>query len=355
MKDRRPPAARRGHPAVRRDDRRLVAVLRHRPLHGRFAGAADRRQDGQRRSDRPRGEDSRPEQAVLGAVPDLLEATCCTGISATPTSRTARLVHPLAGHPGNGLARARRRRHLARHRRPDRRLRRVSGPVRRRHRRAGLAIFGMSIPVFWLAPDDVVLLRLRADPRQDPRPAHPADRARRCSRSPATSISARAHSNGRITSSCPGSRWRSASPPSTSAISAPSPPSSSGRTTRGPQRPRAPRRAGSSFRHVGRNIAPTMTVLLGADVATALSGVFFVETVFNIPGLGWTGRLRHPEPRLPRHHRRRDRVRHHRRHRQHDRRPPPRRPRPTRAPGGGPVVSRHARSVLTNTYRERKG
>ena len=43
------------------------------------------------------------------------------------------------------------------------------------------------------------------------------------------------------------------------------------------------------LRHVGRNIAPTMTVLLGADVATALSGVFFVETVFNIPGLGWTG------------------------------------------------------------------
>jgi peptide/nickel transport system permease protein len=43
------------------------------------------------------------------------------------------------------------------------------------------------------------------------------------------------------------------------------------------------------LRHVGRNIAPTMTVLLGADVATALSGVFFVETVFNVPGLGWTG------------------------------------------------------------------
>ncbi|MGO8876890.1 MAG: ABC transporter permease [Acidimicrobiales bacterium] len=42
-------------------------------------------------------------------------------------------------------------------------------------------------------------------------------------------------------------------------------------------------------RHVGRNVAPTMTVLLGADIATALSGVFFVETVFNIPGLGWTG------------------------------------------------------------------
>jgi peptide/nickel transport system permease protein len=41
--------------------------------------------------------------------------------------------------------------------------------------------------------------------------------------------------------------------------------------------------------HVGRNVAPTMTVLLGADVATALSGVFFVETVFGIPGLGFTG------------------------------------------------------------------
>jgi peptide/nickel transport system permease protein len=42
-------------------------------------------------------------------------------------------------------------------------------------------------------------------------------------------------------------------------------------------------------RHVGRNIAPTVTVLLGADIATALTGVFFVETVFAIPGLGYTG------------------------------------------------------------------
>jgi peptide/nickel transport system permease protein len=42
-------------------------------------------------------------------------------------------------------------------------------------------------------------------------------------------------------------------------------------------------------RHVGRNIAPTITVLLGADIATALTGVFFVETVFGIPGLGYTG------------------------------------------------------------------
>jgi peptide/nickel transport system permease protein len=41
--------------------------------------------------------------------------------------------------------------------------------------------------------------------------------------------------------------------------------------------------------HVGRNIAPTVTVLLGADIATALTGVFFVETVFGIPGLGYTG------------------------------------------------------------------
>ena len=41
--------------------------------------------------------------------------------------------------------------------------------------------------------------------------------------------------------------------------------------------------------HVGRNVAPTVTVLLGADIATALTGVFFVETVFAIPGLGYTG------------------------------------------------------------------
>jgi peptide/nickel transport system permease protein len=41
--------------------------------------------------------------------------------------------------------------------------------------------------------------------------------------------------------------------------------------------------------HVGRNVAPTVSVLLGVDVATALTGVFFVETVFGIPGLGYTG------------------------------------------------------------------
>jgi peptide/nickel transport system permease protein len=41
--------------------------------------------------------------------------------------------------------------------------------------------------------------------------------------------------------------------------------------------------------HVGRNVAPTVSVLLGIDVATALTGVFFVETVFGIPGLGYTG------------------------------------------------------------------
>jgi peptide/nickel transport system permease protein len=49
----------------------------------------------------------------------------------------------------------------------------------------------------------------------------------------------------------------------------------------------------SSFRvltrHVGRNLLPPVTVLLGADVAYALTGVFFVETVFNLPGIGFTG------------------------------------------------------------------
>jgi peptide/nickel transport system permease protein len=42
-------------------------------------------------------------------------------------------------------------------------------------------------------------------------------------------------------------------------------------------------------RHAGRNVAPSIAVLLGADVATALTGVFFVETVFAIPGIGFTG------------------------------------------------------------------
>ena len=43
------------------------------------------------------------------------------------------------------------------------------------------------------------------------------------------------------------------------------------------------------IRHVGRNVTPAVTVLLGADIATALTGVFFVETVFAIPGIGYTG------------------------------------------------------------------
>jgi peptide/nickel transport system permease protein len=42
-------------------------------------------------------------------------------------------------------------------------------------------------------------------------------------------------------------------------------------------------------RHVGRNVAPILTVLLGVDIGIALGGTLFVETVFNIPGLGYTG------------------------------------------------------------------
>ncbi len=41
--------------------------------------------------------------------------------------------------------------------------------------------------------------------------------------------------------------------------------------------------------HVGRNVAPVITVLLGIDIGIALGGTLFVETVFNIPGLGYTG------------------------------------------------------------------
>lgn len=42
-------------------------------------------------------------------------------------------------------------------------------------------------------------------------------------------------------------------------------------------------------RHVGRNVSPTISVILGADIANALTGVFFVETVFALPGLGYVG------------------------------------------------------------------
>ncbi|HEY1279007.1 MAG TPA: ABC transporter permease, partial [Acidimicrobiales bacterium] len=42
-------------------------------------------------------------------------------------------------------------------------------------------------------------------------------------------------------------------------------------------------------RHVGRNVAPVLAVLLGVDIGIALGGTLFVETVFNIPGLGYTG------------------------------------------------------------------
>ena len=43
------------------------------------------------------------------------------------------------------------------------------------------------------------------------------------------------------------------------------------------------------MRHVGRNVAPMLVVLLGLDIGIALGGTLFVETVFNIPGLGYTG------------------------------------------------------------------
>ncbi len=43
------------------------------------------------------------------------------------------------------------------------------------------------------------------------------------------------------------------------------------------------------IRHVGRNVSPILTVLLGVDIGIALGGTLFVETVFNIPGLGYTG------------------------------------------------------------------
>jgi len=42
-------------------------------------------------------------------------------------------------------------------------------------------------------------------------------------------------------------------------------------------------------RHVGRNVAPVTLAVLAADVGGALGGIIFVESVFNIPGLGYTG------------------------------------------------------------------
>lgn len=42
-------------------------------------------------------------------------------------------------------------------------------------------------------------------------------------------------------------------------------------------------------RHVGRNVAPVTLAVLAADVGGALGGTIFVESVFNIPGLGYTG------------------------------------------------------------------
>jgi peptide/nickel transport system permease protein len=49
------------------------------------------------------------------------------------------------------------------------------------------------------------------------------------------------------------------------------------------------RRSRLLVRHVGRNVAPVLILLLGLDVGIALGGTLFVETVFNIPGLGYTG------------------------------------------------------------------
>lgn len=42
-------------------------------------------------------------------------------------------------------------------------------------------------------------------------------------------------------------------------------------------------------RHVARNVAPVLAALLGTDIGIALGGTLFVESVFGIPGLGYTG------------------------------------------------------------------
>jgi peptide/nickel transport system permease protein len=41
--------------------------------------------------------------------------------------------------------------------------------------------------------------------------------------------------------------------------------------------------------HVGRLVAPAIVTLLGLDVGVALGGALFVEQVFGLPGLGYTG------------------------------------------------------------------
>lgn len=43
------------------------------------------------------------------------------------------------------------------------------------------------------------------------------------------------------------------------------------------------------LRHVQPNIAPVIVTLLGADIGVALAGAFFVEKVFGLPGLGFVG------------------------------------------------------------------
>jgi peptide/nickel transport system permease protein len=43
------------------------------------------------------------------------------------------------------------------------------------------------------------------------------------------------------------------------------------------------------FRHVLRNTSPVIVTLLAADVGVALAGAFFVEKVFGLPGLGYVG------------------------------------------------------------------
>jgi len=43
------------------------------------------------------------------------------------------------------------------------------------------------------------------------------------------------------------------------------------------------------IRHVQPNTAPVIVTLLGADVGVALAGAFFVEKVFGLPGLGYVG------------------------------------------------------------------
>src|SRR5579859_6429739 len=109
----------------------LAAVLRDSPVHRSVPRPADRRQDRDARTDRAGRQEPWPQSTLLAAIPHLPRAPGAWELRFLLRPDAAGVTDPVVGHACHSIPRAGR-----------------SGDVAGR----AIAILGMSIPVFWLAP-----------------------------------------------------------------------------------------------------------------------------------------------------------------------------------------------------------